>query len=108
LKQPTEDEPMQKQDDRPLAKGTKQIETDRAIVTEWRFPPGGHTGWHRHGHDYVVVPITTGRLDIFNGKETAAARLTQGVSYNRPVGVEHDVINPNDFEFVFIEVELKP
>ncbi len=96
------------QDGRPLAKGTKQIETDRAIVTEWRFPPGSHTGWHRHGHDYIVVPITTGRLDIFNGKETVAANLTQGVSYNRPIGVEHDVINNNDFEFVFIEVELKP
>lgn len=95
-------------DDRPLAKGTKQIENDRVIVTEWRFPPGGHTGWHRHGHDYVVVPITTGRLDIFNGKETVPANLVTGLSYNRQVGVEHDVINNNAFEFVFIEVEVKP
>lgn len=93
--------------DRPLAKGTKQIETDRVVVTEWRFPPGGHTGWHRHGLDYVVVPITSGRLDIFLGKETVAAELKQGVSYNRAAGVEHDVINNNDFEFVFVEVELK-
>ncbi|MSP67722.1 MAG: cupin [Alphaproteobacteria bacterium] len=99
---------MQKPDSRPLAKGTKQIETDRVIVTEWRFPPGGHTGWHRHGHDYVVVPITTGRLDIFDGAKTVAAQLTQGVAYNRPIGVEHDVINANDFEFVFVEIELKP
>ncbi len=94
--------------ERPLAKGTKQIETDRVIVTEWRFPPGSHTGWHRHGHDYVVVPITTGRLDIFNGKETVPANLVAGLSYNRQVGVEHDVINNNVFEIVFIEVELKP
>ncbi len=99
---------MRKQDPRPLASGTKQIETDRVIVTEWRFPPGGHTGWHRHGHDYVVVPITSGRLDIFDGKQTVAAQLNQGVAYNRPIGVEHDVINPNDFEFVFVEIELKP
>lgn len=99
---------MPQKADRPLAKGTKQIETDRVIVTEWRFPPGGHTGWHRHGYDYVVVPVTTGKLDIFNGKETVAAQLTAGQSYSRRVGVEHDVINNNDFEFVFVEVELKP
>ena len=43
-----------------LAKPTVQVENDRVIVTEWRFPPGGHTGWHKHMHDYVVVPITTG------------------------------------------------
>ena len=33
--------------DRPLAKPTVQVENDRVIVTEWRFPPGGHTGWHQ-------------------------------------------------------------
>lgn len=93
---------------RPLAKGTKQIETDRAIVTEWRFPPGGHTGWHRHGHDYIVVPITSGTLHAFDGTHTHEAALVAGVAYNRPVGVEHDVINPNPFEFVFVEIELKP
>jgi hypothetical protein len=31
-----------------------------------------------------------------------------GVSYSRAVGVEHDVINPNPHEYVFIEIELKP
>ncbi|HEX2889540.1 cupin domain-containing protein [Vineibacter terrae] len=93
---------------RALAKGTKQLETDRAIVTEWRFPPGGHTGWHRHGHDYVVVPITSGDLAIWTGSQEVRSALATGVSYTRAAGVEHDVINPNDFEFVFIEVELKP
>src|SRR5215472_1096475 len=93
--------------DRPLAKPTVQLENDRVIVTEWRFPPGGHTGWHRHMHDYVVVPITTGELHIFDGKATVPAPLRSGVSYARQTGVEHDVINPNSFEFVFIEVELK-
>ena len=28
-------------DQRPLAKPTVQVENDRVIVTEWRFPPGG-------------------------------------------------------------------
>ena len=85
----------------PLAKPTIQVENDRVIVTEWRFPPGGHTGWHRHNHDYVVVPVTTGELHIFDGKTTVPAPLRAGVSYARQIGVEHDVINPNNFEFVF-------
>jgi hypothetical protein len=58
--------------------------------------------------DYVVVPITSGRLDIDNGREVFAAELTSGVSYARDIGVEHDVINANDFEFVFVEIEVKP
>ena len=93
---------------RAMARGTRQLETDRAIVTEWRFPPGGHTGWHRHAHDYIVVPVTSGDLAIWTGAEELRATLAAGVAYNRAVGVEHDVINPNDFEFVFIEIELKP
>jgi beta-alanine degradation protein BauB len=93
---------------RPLATPTRQAETDRAVVTEWRFPPGGHTGWHRHAHDYIVVPVTTGDLAIWDGTREVRAALATGVSYTRAVGVEHDVINPNPFEFVFVEVELKP
>ena len=92
---------------RPLAKGTVQIDNERVVVTEWRFAPGAHTGWHKHMHDYVVVPVTTGELHIDDGKTTVPAPLRAGVSYSRLKGVEHDVINPNGFEFVFIEVELK-
>ena len=94
-------------DARPLATGTKQLETDRVVVTEWSFPPGGHTGWHRHEMDYVVVPVTTGDLTIETSDGLARAPLTVGVSYTREAGVEHDVINDNDFPFRFIEVELK-
>ncbi len=93
--------------DRPLAKPTLQLENDRVIVTEWRFSPGSHTGWHTHMHDYVVVPVTTGELHIEDGKSTVPAPLRAGVSYSRLKGVEHDVINPNDHEFIFVEIELK-
>jgi quercetin dioxygenase-like cupin family protein len=93
---------------RPLATATRQAETDRAIVTEWRFPPGGRTGWHRHAHDYIVVPITSGDLAIWDGAREIRASLAAGKSYGRALGVEHDVINPNTFEFVFVEIELKP
>jgi quercetin dioxygenase-like cupin family protein len=92
---------------RPQAVGTKQLENDRVIVTEWRFAPGAETGWHRHGHDYVVVPLVTGKLKIDDGKAQHLAELKAGGSYARPVGVEHNVINANDFEFAFVEIEIK-
>jgi quercetin dioxygenase-like cupin family protein len=87
---------------------TVQIDTARLRVTEWRFPPGAATGWHRHDHDYVVVPMTTGRLLLEEpGGGFRHAALTAGISYSRETGVEHDVINDNDTEFVFVEIELK-
>jgi len=94
--------------DRPLAVPTRQLETERVIVTEWRFASGAHTGWHTHQYDYVVVPITTGQLRLETPNGTVTADLVAGQSYGREKGVEHDVINDNPFEFVFIEIELKP
>jgi quercetin dioxygenase-like cupin family protein len=44
------------------AVATVMIDNERVRVTEWRIGPGDATGWHRHEHDYVVVPLTTGRL----------------------------------------------
>jgi quercetin dioxygenase-like cupin family protein len=92
----------------PLAVPTVQIENDRVIVTEWRFASGAETGWHRHGYDYIVVPQTTGPLRIeLADNSKVMFDLMAGKSYNRSVGVEHNVVNPNDFEFVFVEIELK-
>jgi quercetin dioxygenase-like cupin family protein len=89
------------------AKPTVQVDNERVKVTEWRFAPGAATGWHRHEYDYVVVPMVTGRLQLEDGKETRFAELTAGRSYYRALGVEHNVINANDYEFVFVEVEFK-
>ena len=86
---------------------TVQVDNDRVRVTEWRFARGAATGWHRHEFDYVVVPMTTGKLLLKEGDGERYAELTAGVSYSREVGVEHNVINANDYEFVFIEVEMK-
>lgn len=94
-------------DDDLKAVPTVQVDNDRVRVTEWRFAPGAATGWHRHEFDYVVVPITTGTLLLKEGDGERYAELTAGVSYSREVGVEHNVINANDYEFVFVEVEMK-
>lgn len=93
---------------RPQAKPTQMIKNGRTVTTEWRFAPGAETGWHRHGMDYVVVPMTTGTLLLEEpGGTTREAQLTAGQPYFKSVGVEHNVVNANDFEFVFIEIELK-
>jgi quercetin dioxygenase-like cupin family protein len=92
---------------RPAAIPTVQIDNDQVKVTEWRFPPGGETGWHRHAMYYVVVPQTTGALLLETPDGPVTSQLTAGISYSRPAGVEHNVINPGSTEFVFVEIELK-
>lgn len=92
---------------RPQAKPTVHVDNDRVVVTEWRFPVGGETGWHRHGYDYVIVPLTSGTLLIDDGKATQPAELAVGRSYFRQVGVEHNVMNGSDHEFAFVEIEIK-
>ena len=89
------------------AVATIQVDDATVRVTEWRFAPGAATGWHRHEYPYVVVPMTTGRLAIVGTSGTTTAELVTGRSYARDAGVEHDVSNANDFEFVFIEIEVK-
>ena len=91
---------------RPQARPTVQVDNERVVVTEWRFPVGSETGWHRHGHDYVVVPMTSGHLMIDDGKETRRAEMVAGSSYYRPAGVEHNVINDGDGALRFLEVEI--
>lgn len=86
---------------------TVQIDNERVRVTLWTFAPGAETGQHVHGCDYVVVPLTSGALRLIEVAGTRDAQLTAGVSYNRPAGIKHNVININAFEFRFIEVELK-
>ena len=84
-----------------------QVDTDRVIATEWRFVPGAETGHHVHTRDYVVVPLTTGTLRLEEPDGTREVQLYAGVPYARPKGVAHKVINANNFEFRFLEIELK-
>jgi quercetin dioxygenase-like cupin family protein len=86
---------------------TQQVDDERVRVTEWRFAPGAHTGWHRHEYDYVVVPVTDGELRIVDAEGEHRARLVLGQAYARRAGVEHDVFNAGEAELAFIEVEIK-
>jgi len=97
--------------DRAQAIPTVQSENAWARVTRWDFPPHSETGFHRHEFDYVVVPITNGQLRlegpaVDGGKpEVTHGDLEIGVSYERSRGVEHNVINDNDFRIAFVEIE---
>ena len=87
---------------------TIQLENEHLRVTEWRFAPGAATGYHRHAHDYVVVPVVDGELELVGPDGgRSRARLEQGKSYFRNAGVEHDVINAGGGVMSFVEVELK-
>jgi quercetin dioxygenase-like cupin family protein len=83
-----------------------QVQNEWVTVTEWRFAPGAETGHHVHAHNYVVVPLTTGTLRLEEPNGTRDVKLEQGNSYARERGVAHNVINPNNFEFRFVEIEL--
>ena len=86
---------------------TEYINNDTARVTEWRFmSKGDNTGWHTHEYDYVVVPLFDGVLEIEVDGARSVSTLKTGVPYFRKAGVTHDVINGNDFECAFVEIEI--
>ena len=92
---------------RPRVTATIVIDEPHVRVLEYRFAPGAETGWHRHAHDYVVVPMQDGQLLLEEpGGGERIAELRQHQPYARRAGVEHNVINANDCEFAFLEVEL--
>ena len=93
---------------RPQATPTVQSENERVKVTEWHFSAAAETGWHRHEYDYVIVPLASGRLLIEASGGSSISELLLGKSYFRRSGVEHNVVNANEGEFAFLEVELKP
>ncbi|MEM5541936.1 cupin domain-containing protein [Sulfitobacter sp. AS92] len=87
---------------------TVLIDNDRTRVTRWSFSGhGDNTGWHRHEYDYLVVPVQDGVLDIRTADGAISqSELKVGVPYFRKRGVEHDVLNGNDGDFAFIEIEF--
>ena len=92
---------------RAAATPTVRIETPRIRATEWAFGAGAETGWHRHAHDYVVVPLSNGRLLLEEpGGGTRTSELALGVPSARHEGVEHNVVNDAEAPLAFLEVEL--
>ena len=77
-----------------LATSNIQIDNELVKVTEYLFMPGQETGMHKHLYDYVVTPLTDGKLLLIdkNGNKSDY-NLIASHSYFRKAGVEHNVIN---------------
>ena len=90
-----------------MAKSKVLVQNEKAIVTEWSFDVGDSTGHHIHKYNYVVIPMLDGELKILDKDNNATiSKLTKGGAYYRGKGVEHNVINNNNFPYSFIEIEL--
>jgi quercetin dioxygenase-like cupin family protein len=93
---------------RKQAVATVRIDDARILATEWSFEEGAETGWHRHAMDYMVIPLSNGRLMVETaGGNRSEADLTLGVPYTRAAGVEHNVVNATPGRFAFLEIEFK-
>jgi quercetin dioxygenase-like cupin family protein len=76
-------------------------------ITRWDFQPGAVTGWHRHEWPYFVVMLQAGVLRIDDGSGVKDIPLSAGQSYQRPPGIEHDVMNGSNHPIAFVEIEIK-
>ena len=93
---------------RPACTATMLIDDHRVRVWRYDFAPGAETGWHRHGHDYLITALTDCHMLLeLPEDQTATAFVAQGTVYRRAEGVSHNVINHGADQMSFIEVELK-
>ncbi len=65
------------------SKATVLIDNERVVVTEHRFQPDEATGWHRHAHDYVIVPLMDGKLKVVTKDGESIAEMKKGAPYFR-------------------------
>ncbi len=87
---------------------TVLVDDERVRVTRFDFPPGAETGWHRHGHDYVITAVTDCHMLLEEpGGGSRRVLVPAGTAYRRAEGVEHNVINDGSTAMSFVEVELK-
>ena len=93
---------------RPTCTATQMVDDARVRVTRFDFAPGAETGWHLHGHDYVITAITDCPMLIEEpGGEVRRMLVPAGSAYRRDFGVEHNVVNDGSVTMSFVEVELK-
>jgi beta-alanine degradation protein BauB len=93
---------------RPACTSSMMIDDARVRVQRFDFVPGAETGWHRHGHDYVITAITDCHMLLEEpGGTNRKVLVPAGTAYRRSEGVEHNVVNCGDAPMIFVEVELK-
>ena len=87
---------------------TVLVDDDRVRVTRFDFASGAETGWHRHGHDYVITAVTDCHMLLEEpGGGSRRVLVPAGTAYRRSEGVQHNVVNDSSGPMSFVEVELK-
>ncbi len=89
------------------AQPSLQRDDDDTRITRWDFAPGAVTGFHTHAYPYFVVMLTEGVLRIEVDGRVTDVPLAAGQSYQRPAGVQHDVMNASPHPIAFVEIEVK-
>jgi beta-alanine degradation protein BauB len=93
---------------RPACTATVLVDDDRVRVTRFDFASGAETGWHRHGHYYVITAVTDCHMLLEEpGGGEQRVLVPAGTAYRRSEGVEHNVVNDGQAGMSFVEVELK-
>ena len=93
---------------RPACTASVLVDDERVRVTRFDFVAGAETGWHRHGHDYVIAAISDCPMLLEEpGGATRRVLVPSGSAYRRSQGVEHNVVNDGAVPMSFVEVELK-
>jgi quercetin dioxygenase-like cupin family protein len=89
--------------------GDKVIfENDAVRVWTFSVGPGGLKPMHRHDLDYVIVPLSGGRVEIttIEGRSRIGEDKVGEVIW-QDAGETHQLQNLNDFPYRNILVELK-
>jgi beta-alanine degradation protein BauB len=93
---------------RATCSATVLVDDERVRVARFDFAPGAETGWHRHGHDYVITAISDCHMLLEEpGGATRRVTVPAGTAYRRSKGVEHNVVNDGPAAMSFVEIELK-
>lgn len=84
------------------------FENDKVRVWALELAPGETQPWHRHHHDYVVVPITKGRnvMRFADGREKPTDEVPGGALWRQP-GEPHELENTSDWTYRNVLIELK-
>ena len=87
------------------ASATVQIDDGRIRVVRYDMGPGERIPWHRHEHDYLVVPLSDGVVEIAAADGPSTLDVRAGEPYRRDAGAEHELVNGRD-PYSFIEIEF--
>lgn len=87
------------------ARATVQLEDGHIRVTRYDMAPGDRIPWHRHEHDYLVVPLVDGQVQVVAAGGVTLQRAHAGQPYQRDAGAEHELVNGAG-SYSFIEIEF--